>query len=308
MLSVVIPAHGGVPRLRCVITCLIVSLRAVQKTVEVVIVNDGASPVVRECVENLAAGSGFHLHVVDTPGKGRSGARNAGAAQAHGDRILFLDSDILAGKDVIAFHSELGPESANLIFRGPILHLPWLCAFEDPISGELTEEASRSLRVSSSNSCLLASRRLSPEALASPDMLKLLARTPQFQRDLQRWFEQNPSDRTGSWIGCTGGQFSIARSAFERLGGFDEVMGVRWGAEDLEFGYRAVLEGMSVRQSKTSYCYHMDHTSSGRAGDHEWALAYFARKHGNDGVLRLLDYFSGKCKLAEALEACYAPA
>jgi GT2 family glycosyltransferase len=308
MLSVVIPAHGGVPRLRCAITCLVASLRAGQQTVEVIIVNDGASAAVRESVANLAMSSGLNLYVVDTPRKGRSGARNAGVAQARGDRILFLDSDILAGKDVIAFHSELGPESENLIFRGPILHLPWLCAFEDPISGELTEEAARSLRVSSGNSCLLASRRLSSEALESPDMLKPLARTPQFQRDLQRWFEQNPGEQTSSWIGCTGGQFSITRNAFERLGGFDENMGVRWGAEDLEFGYRAVQEGMSVRHSQGSCCYHMDHSSSGRAGDHEWALSYFARKHGNDGVLRLLDYFSGKCNLIQALEACYAPA
>ncbi len=308
MLSIAIPAHGGVPRLRCAITCLMASARAAQKNVEVIIVNDGASAAVRECVENLTVGSGLNLRIVDTPRKGRSGARNAGAAHARGDRILFLDSDILAGKDVIVFHSELGPESAHLIFRGPILHLPWLCAFEDPISGELTEEAARSLRVSSTNSCLLASRRLTSEALESPDVLRPLARSPQFQRDLQRWFEQNASDAMGSWIGCTGGQLSIARKAFERLGGFDEEMGMRWGAEDLEFGYRAVHEGMSVRQSKTSHCYHMDHTSTGRTGDHEWALNYFARKHGNDGVLRLLDYFSGQCSLAEALEACYAPA
>jgi GT2 family glycosyltransferase len=289
-------------------TCLMASLRTAGKPVEVIVVNDGASAAVRECVENLSVGGRITLQLVDIPRRGRSGARNAGAARAWGDRILFLDSDILAGKDVVGFHSELGPESARLIFRGVILHLPWLCAFEDPISGELTQEALRSLRVSSGTLCLLASRRLSSKALESPDTLKPVSRTSQFQRDLQCWFDQNPSDRLGSWIGCTGGQFSIAREAFERLGGFDEVMGMRWGAEDLEFGYRAVQEGMSVRQAKASYCYHMDHTSAGRTGDHEWALSYFSRKHGNDGVLRLLDYFNGKSSLPEAVEACYAPA
>jgi glycosyltransferase involved in cell wall biosynthesis len=308
MLSIVIPAHSGVPRVRCAITCLMASLRPAQRPVEVIVVNDGASSEVRECVENLGSDSGLQLHVVDIPRKGRSGARNAGVAHARGDRILFLDADILAGKEVIAFHAELGPESEHLIFRGRILHLPWLCVFEDPLSGELTEEASRSLRVGGGKACLLTSRRLSCEALESPDMLKPMARTPQFQRDLERWFEQTSGGRMDSWIGCTGGQFSIARAAFERLGGFDEAMGMRWGAEDLEFGYRAAHEGVTVRQSTTAYCYHMDHTSSGRTGDHEWALGYFARKHGNDGVLRLLDYFDGKCSLAEAVEACHAPA
>jgi glycosyltransferase involved in cell wall biosynthesis len=307
MLSVVIPAHEGVPRLRCALACLVAGQRSQPSDLEIIVVNDGGSAAVRECVAGFRAESPAELRVIDIARRGRSGARNAGAREARGERILFLDSDILAGNQVIAFHA--GAEvSAREIVRGAIFHLPWLSPFADPITGELTEEGVRSLRVSSGDSCLLASRKLSHEALESPDLLKPLARSPRFQRDLQHWFQQNPSDATASWIGCTGGQFSIDRERFLELGGFDEAMGLRWGAEDLEFGYRAVQSGLAVRHSQLSACYHMDHSSSGRSGDHEWALGYFAQKHQNEGIVRLLDYFESKCSLAEALEACHAPA
>jgi hypothetical protein len=222
---------------------------------------------------------------------------------------LFLDSDILPEREVLRVHSGLGPEANRFLVRGTIVHLPWLGALEDPVSGALTAEASRSLRLhSGSKPCMLASRTLSAETIENPRLLRTMARSGPFQRDLQRWFHSNPGDAAGSWIGCTGGQLSVDRCVFDSLGGFDERMGMRWGAEDLEFGYRAAQAGIATRYAEGSVSYHMDHPVSGRDGDHEWALRYFARKHGNEGVLHLLDYFAGKCSLAEAVEACHAPA
>lgn len=308
MLSIVIPAYGSAPRLRCALRCLLAAIHAEQSNAEIIVVNDGASPAVRACLEALPQDAQVELLVIDTPRQGRSAARNVGAANARGNRLLFLDSDILAGREVIRVHSELGAESTYVIVRGAISHLPWLAAFVDPQTGELTVEASRSLRVSNGDSCLLASRTLSDGAIQSPHILKSVSRTTQFQRDLQRWFLEGPSDVSSSWIGCTGGQFSVDPVVFQNLGGFDEEMGLRWGAEDLEFGYRAMQSGVRVIHSQISQCYHMDHTSAGRNGDHEWALNYFAAKHGNPGIVRLLDYFGGKCNLKEALEECHATA
>lgn len=309
MLSVVIPSGGDIPRLRCTLICLAAAIRGEGAAVDVVIVNDGGAPGIRECVTAAARQTATGFRLVEVPRGGRSAARNTGAAHSRGERLLFIDSDVLVEKEVIRFHSRLGNEAANVIYRGTIAHLPWLAAFEDPVSGKLSPQAVSSLRVSPEGSaCLLASRTLSPEVLDQPELLRTVARSSPFQRDLQRWFRDNPSDVAASWIGCTGGQVSVHRSVFQMLGGFDERMGLRWGAEDLEFGYRAAQAGIPIRYAGSSLCFHMDHPVNRRQEDHDWALTYFAGKHSNQGILRILDYFSGRCDLTEALEACHVSA
>lgn len=306
MLSVVIPVGGGVPRLRCALLCLAGALRA--EAAEIIVVNDGASVEVRECVRMAARQTGREFQLAEIARAGRSAARNAGALQARGSRLLFMDSDILVEREAIRFHGGLGREAERLIYRGTIAHLPWLAAFEDPMTGEFTAEASRSLRIQTSNACLLSSRTISPEVLDDPTVLRSMARGTRFQRHLQQWFQDNPAEVISSWIGCTGGQISMDRGVFDQLGGFDEKMGLRWGAEDLEFGYRAAQSGIAIRYAENARCYHLDHGVGMREGDHAQALAYFAAKHCNPGVMRLLDYFSGACSLSDALEACHVPA
>jgi glycosyltransferase involved in cell wall biosynthesis len=294
--------------LRCALLCLAGALRSEAAEAEVIVVNDGASAEVRECVQMAAQQTGREFQLTEIARAGRSAARNAGALQARGSRLLFMDSDILVEREAIRFHGSLGPDAECLIYRGTIAHLPWLAAFEDPMNGELTAEAARSLRTQASNACLLSSRTISQDVLHDPTVLRSVARGTRFQRHLQQWFQANPAEVTSSWIGCTGGQISIDRGIFDQLGGFDEKMGLRWGAEDLELGYRAAQSGIAIRYAENARCYHLDHGVAGREGDHAQALTYFAAKHGNPGVMRLLDYFSGACSLSDALEACHVPA
>jgi len=308
VLSVVIPAGGGAARLKCALQCLAASLHGGISNIEVIVVNDGGALEIRDCVHRSGREYAVDFELVEIPRGGRSAARNAGAARSRGDRLLFIDSDVLLEKEALVFHSTLNGAAARIIYRGTILHLPWLTAFADPVSGELTVEASRSLRLSNEDACLLASRKLSREAIENPELLKAGSRRPPFQRDLQRWFGGDPANIAATWIGCTGGQFSVDRSVWETLGGFDERMGLRWGAEDLEFGYRAVESGIAVRHAERARCYHMDHPVHGRDRDHEWALEYFAHKHANPGILRLSEYFGGKCSLNQVLEACHGSA
>ena len=99
----------------------------------------------------------------------------------------------------------------------------------------------------------------------------------------------------------TGAHLSVQRSAVLGLGGFDEAMGLRWGAEDLELGYRAEKAGLPITYAAEAVVYHMDHETDGRDGDHEAAFKYFARKHGDVKVLNVLSYFAGRCSLPVAL-------
>src|SRR5882762_4011715 len=71
MLSVVIPAAEGVPRLRCALICLAAAIRNLERDVEVVVVNDGGGTAVRQCVEAVRSTSDVEINLIEIPRSGR---------------------------------------------------------------------------------------------------------------------------------------------------------------------------------------------------------------------------------------------
>lgn len=295
MLSIVIPTFRQVPRLRLALRNVLGAARAEGVECEVLVVDDACEQEVASLVGELAEGAVDRLRYVASERAGRSGARNAGARAARGGRLLFLDGDVLVRARTLTQHAEL--QGQAILARGGILRLPWLAAFEDPQAGTLTTRASEALGAAAAGSALLKRTvALDDAGYPTPEVARG-GRVNQFERDIRAWFESEP--QAGRWVGVTGAHISVERSTFEALGGFDPEMGRRWGAEDLEFGFRAEAAGVPIIHLERSDVYHMDHDTSGRAGDHEAALEYFARKHGRPGVLRLLAYFEGGCALSE---------
>lgn len=304
MLSVVVPTYRKRGRLRLMLRSLIYAVRSVGTEVEIIVVDDGGEDDMEATVaEAQTDRHKASVRVISGAHGGRSVARNLGAQHAAHERLLFLDDDVLLTPQVLAAHLGFARQHRPEFVRGTILNLPWLIAFEDPESGELTDRAARSLGLESGDkSARLCTRTVRLDEEGRMDArLAALARTSRFEKDLHQWLETRPGWMAGRWIGATGAHLSVNRSAMMLLGGFDEAMGKRWGAEDLEFGYRAEQAGIPLLHLREAVVYHMDHESCGRAGDHEAAFEYFARKHENRSLLQLLSYFSGQVTLAEAL-------
>jgi GT2 family glycosyltransferase len=267
---------------------------------EVIVVDDAGEPEVEAVVGELARRRpGVELRLIAKGHAGRSVARNRGAQAARGSRVLFLDGDVLVTPGTLRAHARLAAADARGLARGGILRMPWLAAFDDPATGSLTAEAAR--RFVTGPRPLLATRTVELAADGYPSAATVrLARANQFERDIQAWLA---ASRVGRWIGSTGAHLSIDREALIAIGGFDERMGLRWGAEDLELGFRVEAAALSIAHLPDAVVVHMDHETHGRDGDHAAALAYFAHKHGRPAVLRLLDYFDGRCALAEVARA-----
>ncbi|AUX26879.1 uncharacterized protein SOCEGT47_074490 [Sorangium cellulosum] len=291
MLSIVVPSYQRVARLRLSLTTICASLISEVDKGEVIVVDDSGEAKARQVLEEVTGRfPGVRARLVEQVNGGRSAARNRGARESRGDVLLFLDADVLLFRGSLTAH--LDAHASGVMTRGSIVHMPRAAIFEDPERGVLTDRARRVL----SGAAPTPPVRLEADGSPSEHLLRL-GRMTRFERDLHELLAVSQR----RWPGATGAHVSIGREDFMRLGGYDERMGRRWGAEDLELGYRAEQAGMTLCHREDAVVLHMDHDVCGREGDHAHALSYFAEKHRDPRVLRLDEYLAGKCSLHEVV-------
>lgn len=287
MLSVIIPTRDKASRLRVCLRALAEATRKDSVMCEIITVDDGSQDETAETVETARRYFRPPLRLIrrSLPG-GRSVARNAGAAAALGARLLFLDDDILVGADTLARHAQLTDMPRPRLGRATILNLPWLRSVPDPtlLGPELAPGLARRMLPPADDAGLLAHAAR-------------LARRSSFEADLHRLLSAHREDCGGRWPAATGGNLSVSRAFFSKIDGFDPKLGLRWGVEDLEFGFRAEMAGAGLVHLADVPVYHMDHPVAMREVDHQIALEYFGQKHGVELGARLAEYFAGRLPL-----------
>jgi GT2 family glycosyltransferase len=253
------------------------------------VVDDGSRDNIAAVVEATPTSTAAQLVLIRRPAAGgRSVARNTGAARAVGTRLLFLDDDMLIDSAVLERHWHAQDRPTPVLGRATILNLPWLRGIENPTRTG-TDQAVRA-------------RRLIPDAAPANVLCHAAryARRSRFEADLHALLAAQPS-AGGCWLAATGGNLSVSRQFFQQIGGFDPLMGMRWGLEDLEFGFRAERHGATLVHFTDVAAYHMDHEVAAREADHQIALRYFREKHGGAIGDRLAAYFAGELNITEVV-------
>lgn len=294
LLSIIIPTHNKASRLRLCLQALMAAAQQSSAPCEIVIIDDNShddtAAILTAARDAFAVP--FHVARLDTQ-QGRAAARNTGVRAATGERLLFLDDDMLIGSDLLARHyTAQNGQASPVIGRATILNLPWLRALADPTKRCHNLPAGLASRLIPDN----------PET-SLLDSVAPYARRSRFEADLHRLLATRHDAAQGRWLAATGGNLSVSRQFFEQIGGFDERMGLRWGAEDLEFGFRAERAGAIVVHLCDVVAYHMDHQIANRQADHQVALRYFGAKHGLDLGERLAAYFAGQLDITEVIQA-----
>jgi GT2 family glycosyltransferase len=87
--SVIVPTRRRAPYLDVALASIAPQARAANA--EIVVVDDGGDPVTKEVAERHGA-----AYVALTPARGLNAARNAGAAHAGGDLLVYVDDDVRA--------------------------------------------------------------------------------------------------------------------------------------------------------------------------------------------------------------------
>jgi glycosyltransferase involved in cell wall biosynthesis len=90
---------------------------------EVVVVNDGSTDGTAQTLERLAKRATCALVVVEQPNAGLAAGRNAGIARARGDRIIFIDDDVLPLPNFVEEHLRSHASHLQAIVRGGAINV-----------------------------------------------------------------------------------------------------------------------------------------------------------------------------------------
>ncbi|MFI6287516.1 glycosyltransferase family 2 protein [Streptomyces sp. NPDC051018] len=265
MLSVVIPTRNKAAPLRATLTAL--AAQRCPGPYEVLVVDDGSTDGTRELLDRLRseAGTGPKPRVVAGPASGRAAARNAGARAARGDRLLFLDDDILTAPGHLTAHQENGGE--RVLAHGPLREFPgarrWLDRYGGAGAGELAAAAAR---------------------VVAGEEGRLVRNTLE---TLIHAMDVGQVPPVAPWAACVGANTSLPRALFGEVGGFDEEFGVGWGCEDLELGVRLCGAGARIAVPAAGAGVHLTHARPDRWEQHEANLRRFGALHDLPSVRRL---------------------
>jgi GT2 family glycosyltransferase/peptidoglycan/xylan/chitin deacetylase (PgdA/CDA1 family) len=115
--SIVIPTYQ---RRETVLNTVLALRRQVHRDFEVVVVVDGSTDGTADALRDLRVP--FELTVLEQANQGGAAARNAGAAAASGELLLFLDDDMEAEPAMVAEHDRSHRDGADLVLGDFPIH------------------------------------------------------------------------------------------------------------------------------------------------------------------------------------------
>lgn len=175
---------------------------------EIIVVDDGSQPPLYSSLDCAINPLCQFIYIPRSSTSSRSKARNTGAASANNEWLVFIDGDQYVNPDLLVnYNNAINKHTELTALLGTRI--------------DLTEWQS---------SHLLANKNYS--------QLQRITRTQQdFRNSIKAHFEDSFPDILGTWILFWSHNFTIKRTSFLQIGGFDENF-LGWGCEDVEVGYR----------------------------------------------------------------------
>lgn len=243
-ISVIVPAHAKPNRLKLTLA----GIRGQENygQFEVIVVADGATEGVHDVLDEQD-----NAKVIYTPGLGRSGARNAGAKEARGDLLVFMDDDILVESSFLNAHLNAQKETPGLV-HGQLREIFGLIKVENPEDGGIA--------------CPPIDKQLLERGGWTSAGIRLIVNTLEQAVETKKY---------ASWLCSAGANISCTKDDWRKVGGFDERFGTLWGLEDLDFGYRFHQAGINIALSEEARGFHMAHELKARWEEHNVNLNKF---------------------------------
>ncbi len=283
--SAVIITRNEAPRLRLVLESfaqqdLAPEAQAPTPELEVVVVNDGSTDETPEVLDEARARLGSTLRVVHHPQScGRSPSRNEGVQAATGEVVVLFDGDCLAAPRLIARHAAVHAQP-GLMGRGETYHLRSTRFFLDPETGTpMPGQEEHVRRMGNGLGDALVTR-----AQIRDDFAAVQARGepgiyagagPRQLYELEMRALHAIPEASILWMTAPGQNFSLRRSDFLAVGGFDERLSMN---EHRELAYRLYQRGLRMVPVDGARSFHMLHRVGWRdpLAETDWETIFYA--------------------------------
>jgi glycosyltransferase involved in cell wall biosynthesis len=274
--SVVIRTKDEARRLRLTLASL--STQTLQA--EIVVVNDGSTDDTRDILREAEGALELVSIHHDAP-RGRSAASNAGARAAHGEILIFLDGDTLAGPTVVERHVAVHA-SPNVAGRGETFHVRSTRLLRDPETLEPWPGSEHALSQRSPGE--VDRMRITRDAIvhdfasierrASPGVYPGSGARRVYELEMDA-LDNHPAS-TVLWAAASGSNFSVERDSFLECDGFREDLDLN---EHRELALRLCERGLRLVPVHGARTYHLIHGETRNPlEEHTWEEIFY-RSH-----------------------------
>lgn len=269
--SIIIPTYNKADYLDIVLNslCLVRNI----SDCEIVVVNDGSSDNTHNIVCQFK--NRLFINYIYQDNKGLAAARNRGIKACQGKIIFFMDDDRSVLPDFLEIHLYL----------------------------HNTHQEQEIIGVGDSKQLFISNIKYKKDDLLRDIKIGLpfynkLAREDDYRKVIRKMFHNHISNYPIQWIACLFCNLSVKKSMLDQTVLFDSSF-TGWGCEDLEFGYRLVMQrNARIYYLDKAICYHLEHPRSPQMmKDFKRNFTYMYNKHKTLELLLFKEFVAGKISL-----------